>query len=46
MPEKMPFDILKKKKISIGFDPSLFTVKSLFIFFGKNKCHLSRLKRT
>ena len=28
---------LKEKKLSIGFDPNLFTEKSLFIFFRKNK---------
>ena len=37
IPDKMPSDILKGKKLSIGFDPNLFTEKSLFIFFGKNK---------
>ena len=37
IPDKMPSDILKGKKLSIGFDPNLFTKKSLFIFFGKNK---------
>ena len=40
MPNKMPSDILKEKKLSIGFDPNLFTEKSLFIFFGKNKIKL------
>ena len=38
IPGKMPSDILKEKSISIGFDPSLFTQKSLSIFFGKTKC--------
>ncbi|MDA9703497.1 aminopeptidase P family protein [Candidatus Pelagibacter bacterium] len=37
IPNKMPSDILKGKKLSIGFDPNLFTHKSIFIFFGKNK---------
>ena len=37
IPDKMPSDILKGKKLSIGFDPNLFTEKSLFIFFRKNK---------
>ena len=36
IPDKMPSDILKGKKLSIGFDPYLFTEKFLFIFFGKN----------
>ena len=38
IPNKMPNDILRDKKISIGFDPNLFTKKFLSIFFGKNKC--------
>ncbi len=37
IPNKMPSDILKEKKLSIGFDPNLFTDKSILIFFGKNK---------
>ena len=32
-PKNMPFDILKKKKFIIGFDPKLFTKKTLSIFF-------------
>jgi len=37
-PKKMPRDILKSSKISIGFDPKLFTKKTLSIFFkGKYK---------
>ena len=31
----MPYNILKNKKLSIGFDPKLFTKKTLNIFFGK-----------
>jgi len=38
IPDKMPTDILKGKKISIGFDPNLFTKKSLAIFFGNSEC--------
>ena len=34
IPNKMPNDILRGKKLSIGFDPNLFTEKSLLIFFG------------
>ena len=38
IPDKMPSDIFKGKKLSIGFDPNLFTEKSfIYIFFGKNK---------
>ena len=40
IPDKMPSDVLKEKKLSIGFDPNLFTEKSLVIFFGKNKSKL------
>ena len=45
IPDKMPSDILKGKKLSIGFDPKLFTEKTLFIFFGKNKYKLKPIFR-
>ncbi len=45
IPEKMPLDILKKKKISIGFDPNLFTRKSLSIFFDKSECRFKPIVR-
>ena len=32
----MPNDILRNKKLNIGFDPRLFTKKTIKIFFGKN----------
>ena len=35
MPEKISG---KVKKLSIGFDPKLFTKKTLNIFFGKTNC--------
>tara|TARA_X000000950_G_scaffold100238_1_gene126744 strand:- start:25 stop:1743 length:1719 start_codon:yes stop_codon:yes gene_type:complete len=38
IPDKMPYEILKGKKISIGFDPNLFTRKTLSTFFGKSEC--------
>ena len=38
IPGKLPGDILKNKKLSIGFDPKLFTKRSLSIFLGKSKC--------
>jgi Xaa-Pro aminopeptidase len=41
----MPGDILKGKKLLIGFDPSLFTEKSLFNFFGKNKFKLKPISQ-
>ena len=37
-PKKIPSDILKNKKLLIGFDPKLFTKKTLKIFFGKSNC--------
>tara|TARA_E500000178_G_scaffold344396_1_gene392603 strand:+ start:1242 stop:2960 length:1719 start_codon:yes stop_codon:yes gene_type:complete len=44
-PNKMPYDILKNKKLLIGFDPRLFTKKTLSIFFLKNKCKFIPLKK-
>ena len=38
IPDKMPADVLKTKKISIGFDPNLFTKQTLKMLFGKSKC--------
>ena len=38
IPDKMPSDILSRRKLLIGFDPNLFTKKSLSIFFGKSEC--------
>ena len=43
IPDKMPGDILKGKKLSIGFDPNLFTQKTLSVFFGKNQCKFKPL---
>ncbi len=40
IPDKMPIDILKEKKVSIGFDPNLFTKKNLSIFFKNSGCKL------
>tara|TARA_B100001057_G_scaffold440602_2_gene474620 strand:- start:243 stop:1961 length:1719 start_codon:yes stop_codon:yes gene_type:complete len=37
-PNKMPYDILKNKRLIIGFDPKLFTKNTFSIFFGKNNC--------
>ena len=45
IPDKMPCDILKEKKISIGFDPSIFTKKHLSIFFANNKCKYKPIKK-
>jgi Xaa-Pro aminopeptidase len=38
IPNELPLQVLKKKKLKIGFDPSLFTKKNLNIFFGKTNC--------
>ncbi len=43
IPHKMPNDILKRKKLTIGYDPKLFTKKTLSIFFSKSKCKLKPL---
>ena len=37
IPGELPEEVLKNKKLKIGFDPKLFTKKSLNIFFGKKK---------
>ena len=44
MPKQMPKDVLKKKRLVIGFDPKLFTKKNLEIFFNKSNCTLKPLK--
>ena len=38
IPEKMPCDILKGKKLFIGFDPHLFTKTNLATLFRKCDC--------
>ena len=43
-PKKMPYNILKNKKISIGFDPKLFTKKTLDTFFERSSCELKPIK--
>ena len=40
IPNKFPSDILKKKKLKIGFDSKLFTQKTLHFFFKKTNCKL------
>ena len=44
-PKQKPFDILKNKKYLIGFDPKLFTKKTVQIFFGKTKCKFKPLNK-
>ena len=43
-PHKMPNDILKDKKLTIGFDPKLFTNQSKNIFFNKKNYKFKPLK--
>mgnify|MGYP001170322293 CR=1 FL=1 len=38
IPHELPKKILKNKKLKLGFDPKLFTTKTLKIFFGKTNC--------
>ena len=42
-PQIMPSEILKNKKLTIGFDPNLFTKKTI-TFFGKNNCNFKPLE--
>ena len=44
IPKTYPVNILKKKKLKIGFDPKLYTEKTLKILFGKTNCELIPLK--
>ena len=43
LPHKLPKDILKNKKYTIGFDPKIFTKKMINILFNKN-CELKPLR--
>ena len=45
IPNKLPIDILKKKKLKIGFDPKLHTYKTLKIFFNKSSCKLMPIEQ-
>ena len=40
IPKKMPHDIFKKRKLSIGFNPKLHTENMLANFFKKTHCKL------
>ena len=44
IPRELPGEFLKNKKLKIGFDPKLFTKKSLNIFFEKSNCEYVALK--
>ena len=43
IPDNMPEDILKGKKLSIGFDPNLFTKKTLSVFLPESRCKYKAL---
>ena len=45
IPQKIPFDVLKNKQISIGFDPKLHTEFSLLNIFKKTKCRLVSINK-
>ncbi len=45
IPNKMPYDIFKRKKILIGFDPRLFTKKTLNTFFAKTTCKFKPINK-
>ena len=45
IPKKLPNDILKNKKLLIGFDPKLFTKKTISIYFSKNNCKFKSIER-
>ncbi len=45
IPDKLPNNILKNKKLLIGFDPKLFTKKTISIFFSKSNCKLKPIKQ-
>mgnify|MGYP006091587451 CR=1 FL=1 len=45
LPEKLAYNILKDKKLSIGFDPRLFTNLMLNRFFKKSNCKLIPLNK-
>ena len=42
-PNKMPVNIFKNKKLTIGFDPKLFTSRNLKAFFKRTSCELKPL---
>ena len=45
IPNKFPCDVLKNKKLSIGFDPKLHTESMLSFLFKKSNCELIPLKK-
>ena len=45
IPNRFPSDVLKKKRLKIGFDPRLHTQKTLKIFFNKTNCKLTPINQ-
>ena len=45
IPKKLPSDILKNKKISIGFDPKLHTELMISRFFKNTNCNLKGVNK-
>ncbi len=45
IPNKLPSQILKNKKLKIGFDPRLLTYNTLRVFFGKTSCKLKPINQ-
>ena len=43
-PNILPRDLLRNKRLKIGFDAKLFTKKTLSIFFGKTSCKYISVK--
>ena len=44
IPREMPNKILKNKKFKIGYDPKLFTKKTLSTFFKDNNCEFKAIE--
>jgi Xaa-Pro aminopeptidase len=45
IPNQLPSDVLKNKKLKIGFDPKLFTKKMLKTFFSQTDCNFLPLNK-
>ena len=45
IPDDLPFNVLKKRKLNIGFDPKLHTQKNLKIFFNKTNCNFASINQ-
>ncbi len=45
IPNKLPSDILKRKKLKIGFNPKVHTQKTLNFFFNKTNCKLHPIEQ-